>query len=72
LEDGADEIDVVIAVGKLKAGHDNDVMEELSRVVRLCRSWGATSKVIIETALLTDEEKEMACKLAMEAGEDCG
>lgn len=64
-EDGADELDVVINVGRLKDGEVDAVREELSGVV------AATTlpvKVIIETALLTDDEKHRACEAAAEAG----
>lgn len=64
-DDGADELDVVINVGRLKAGEDDAVREELSEVVAAVP---VPVKVIVETALLTDEELERACVLAKEAG----
>ncbi len=63
---GADEIDMVIDVGDLKAGNVAAVEEDIAAVVRAAD--GRTVKVIIETCLLTDEEKETACRLAMRAG----
>lgn len=67
--DGADEVDMVIAVGKLKDGDDAYVKADIEAVVRAARG-KALTKVIIETCLLTDEEKRRACLLAKEAGAD--
>ena len=67
--DGADEVDMVIAVGKLKDGDDAYVKSDIEAVVRAARG-KALTKVIIETCLLTDEEKRRACLLAKEAGAD--
>ena len=64
-EDGADELDVVINVGRLKAGEREAVREELEAVVAAAP---VPVKVIIETSLLTDEEKHAACEAAAEAG----
>lgn len=66
-EDGADELDVVINVGRLKAGGTDAVQEELAGVVA---ATPLPVKVIIETALLTDEEKRDACAAAEAAGAD--
>ena len=66
--EGADEIDMVINVTMLKAKNDNYVYEEIERVRRSCV--GKVLKVIIETCLLTDEEKVRACLLAKKAGAD--
>ncbi|MDR3488199.1 MAG: deoxyribose-phosphate aldolase [Bradyrhizobium sp.] len=66
--DGADEIDMVIAVGLLKAGEYDRVRDDIAEVKKSCGS--SLLKVIIETCLLTDAEKEMACRLAQEAGAD--
>ena len=60
---GAEELDMVINVGRLKAGDDEYVKNDIAAVVKLV-------KVIIETFLLTDEEKVRACRLAKEAGAD--
>ena len=69
IADGADEVDMVIAVGKLKDGDDAYVKSDIEAVVRAARG-KALTKVIIETCLLTDEEKRRACLLAKEAGAD--
>jgi deoxyribose-phosphate aldolase len=66
-EDGADELDVVINVGRLKAGDDEAVREELSEIVAAVP---IPVKVIIETGLLTDDEKRRACEAALEADAD--
>ena len=65
---GADEIDMVINVGMLKDHQDEYVLQEISLLKQSCGS--KILKVIIETCLLTDEEKVRACKLAKEAGAD--
>ena len=65
---GATEIDMVINVGMLKAGHDDYVREEIKLLKEVAGK--LVLKVIIETCLLTDEEKVRACKLAKEAGAD--
>lgn len=66
--EGADEIDMVINVTMLKAKNDDYVYQEIERVRRSCV--GKVLKVIIETCLLTDEEKVRACLLAKKAGAD--
>ena len=68
--DGASEIDMVINVGGLKSGDVRLVTDDIRGVVSACHAAGATSKVIIETSLLTDEEKVTACTLAKAAGAD--
>lgn len=68
--DGAAEIDMVINVGALKSGDVRLVTDDIRGVVTACHAAGATSKVILETALLTDEEKVTACTLAKAAGAD--
>lgn len=68
VEDGADEIDMVINVGALKDGDDAVVFEDIRAVREACE--GRTLKVIIETCLLNEEEKVRACRLAMEAKAD--
>jgi deoxyribose-phosphate aldolase len=62
--DGAREIDMVINVGALKSGDLRVVERDIESVTAPCREAGALSKVIIETALLTDDEKVTACTLA--------
>jgi deoxyribose-phosphate aldolase len=68
--DGAREIDMVINVGALKSGDLRIVERDIEAVVAPCRECGALSKVIIEAALLTDDEKVTACTLAKAAGAD--
>ena len=68
--DGAREIDMVINVGALKSGDLRVVETDIEAVTTPCREAGALSKVIIEAALLTDEEKITACTLAKAAGAD--
>src|SRR5712691_6985550 len=68
--DGAREIDMVINVGALKSGALRVVGCDIESVTTPCRDAGALSKVIIEAALLTDEEKITACTLAKAAGAD--
>lgn len=68
--DGASEIDMVINVGALKSGDVRLVTDDIRGVVSACHAAGAGSKVIIETALLTDEEKITACTLSKAAGAD--
>ena len=63
---GCDEFDMVINVGKLKDGNTEYVKNEISAVVEAAK--GRTVKVIIETGLLTDEEKAVATRLTCEAG----
>jgi deoxyribose-phosphate aldolase len=68
--DGACEIDMVINVGALRSGDLRVVERDIDAVAAPCREAGAVSKVIIEAALLTDEEKVTACTLAKAAGAD--
>lgn len=68
--DGAREIDMVINVGALKSGDARLVERDIDAVAAPCREAGALSKVIIEAALLTDDEKVTACTLAKAAGAD--
>lgn len=70
IEDGADEIDMVINIGALKDGNDQLVLDDITGVVETAHSKDKLVKVIIETCLLNDEEKERACKLAKEANAD--
>ena len=67
---GATEIDMVIPVGLLKAGKTREVREDIAAVAAACHGQGAILKVILETALLTDDEKVTACRLCQEAGAD--
>jgi deoxyribose-phosphate aldolase len=68
--DGAREVDMVINIGALKSGDLRTVERDIAGVADTCREGGALSKVIIEAALLTDEEKITACTLAKAAGAD--
>lgn len=70
LRDGAREVDMVINVGALKSGDLDLVREDISKVVDSAHEVGALCKVIIETAMLTDEEKVMASALAKQAKAD--
>ncbi|MCR5431043.1 MAG: deoxyribose-phosphate aldolase [Lachnospiraceae bacterium] len=65
---GADEIDMVINIGMLKAGEYAYVVEEIKRIKKACGD--KILKVIIETCLLTDEEKIKMCKIVTESGAD--
>lgn len=69
-DNGAAEIDMVINVGLLKAGCDDKVKEDISQVSEAVHSKGGILKVIIETCLLNDTEKTVACLLAVDAGAD--
>ena len=68
--DGAREIDMVINIGALKSGDLRTVERDIECVTTPCRDAGVLSKVIIEAALLTDDEKVTACTLAKAAGAD--
>lgn len=70
INDGATEIDMVINIGALKAEDYTLVAQDIREVVRVGHAAGALVKVIIETSLLTDEEKVKACLLSKEAGAD--
>ena len=67
---GAREVDMVINVGALKSGDDCAVEYDIRSVVEAAHEFGVLCKVIIETALLTDEEKVRACLAAKRAGAD--
>ena len=67
IREGAKEIDTVINIGALKGGDDDLVLKDIRAVVEACRDGSAVCKVIIETALLNDEEKQRACRLARKA-----
>jgi deoxyribose-phosphate aldolase len=68
--DGAREVDMVINIGALKSGDLRTVERDIDAVTQPCRDCGVLSKVIIEAAYLTDEEKVAACTLAKAAGAD--
>lgn len=65
VENGATELDVVLNLGLLKAGKTEAVHREIAEI---CEETGQTVKVILETALLTDEEKELAAEICLDAG----
>jgi deoxyribose-phosphate aldolase len=67
---GAEEVDMVINIGKLKSGDDCSVEDDIKAVVDAAHENRVLCKVIIETALLTDEEKVRACLAAKNAGAD--
>jgi len=67
IENGATEVDMVINIGALKDGNDSLVEQDIRAVVDAARG-KALTKVIIETSLLSDEEKVRACQLAVKAG----
>lgn len=66
VKEGADEIDMVINIGKLKEGNTEYVLNEIKEIKKACN--GKLLKVIIETCLLTDEEKVTMCHLVTEGG----
>ncbi|ASJ01574.1 deoxyribose-phosphate aldolase [Thermococcus gorgonarius] len=70
IEDGADELDMVINIGALKDGDYDYVRKDIEEVVKVAHGKGVKVKVIIETCYLTEEEKIKACELAKEAGAD--
>lgn len=65
---GADELDMVINIGQLKAGNDKFVEDEIRRLKEVCGE--KVLKVIVETCLLTEEEKVRACRVVTAAGAD--
>lgn len=68
LREGADEIDMVIHVGDLKAGNDDKILEEISAIKKVCGD--KILKVIIETCLLNEDEKLRMCRIVTESGAD--
>jgi deoxyribose-phosphate aldolase len=70
LREGAQEIDMVVNIGALKGKDDILVARDIRGVVEACDEARALSKVILETALLSDDEKVRGCQLAMKAGAD--
>ncbi|MFQ6085028.1 MAG: deoxyribose-phosphate aldolase [Candidatus Bathyarchaeia archaeon] len=70
IQDGADEVDMVMNIGALRSGDYGLVKRDIEGVVRVARSKGARVKVIIETCFLTDDEKRVASRIAKEAGAD--
>ncbi len=70
IEHGAHEVDMVLAVGRLKSGDLLEVYADIAAVTEVAQTTGALVKVIIETALLSEDEKVAACVLAQQAGAD--
>ncbi len=70
LHNGAQELDMVIHIGMLKVGKIDYVKNDILSIVSTAKPSHAIVKVIIETCLLTDDEKQLACRIAMEAGAD--
>lgn len=68
IKNGADEIDMVISIGMLKEKRYDDVLEEIRQIKACCGD--KILKVIIETCLLTEEEKIQMCKIVSESGAD--
>ena len=69
LSDGADEIDMVLNVGLLKSGEVNKALDEIISLKR-CVGENRVLKVILETCYLTNEEKRLACRMALDAKAD--
>lgn len=67
IREGAKEIDMVINIGALKSGNDELVYRDIRTVVETCNDGSAISKIIIEAALLTEDEKVRACTMAKQA-----
>jgi len=70
IEHGASEVDMVINIGLLKSGDDAAVLEDIVNIVGICKESRTVSKVIIETALLSEGEKERICRIVAESGAD--
>ncbi|MBN1565616.1 MAG: deoxyribose-phosphate aldolase [Anaerolineae bacterium] len=70
IADGAGEVDMVLNVGALKSGNLDLLRRDMAAVVDVAHRHGIICKVILETCLLTDEEKETACVIAKEVGAD--
>ena len=68
VDNGADEVDMVINIGWAKEGKWEDITREIAAIKNACK--GKILKVIIETCLLTDEEKEALCKCVSDSGAD--
>lgn len=70
IADGATEIDYVVNITKLKAGNQDYITEEMTRIVEVCRDANVVSKVIFENCYLTDEEKTTLANIAREVKPD--
>ena len=70
IREGAQEIDMVINIGAMKSHDDELVLKDIRAVVEACKERQVLCKVILETSLLTDDEKVQACELCMKARAD--
>ncbi|PJF21087.1 MAG: deoxyribose-phosphate aldolase [Phototrophicales bacterium] len=70
IEQGAQEIDMVLHIGALKDEDISALSHDIASVVAECQLKGVLSKVILETSMLTDDEKVIACRVSKEAGAD--
>jgi len=70
IQNGADEVDYVINITELKEGNYDYIREEMRQIVAECRKANVISKVIFENCYLTQEEKEILCKIALEVKPD--
>lgn len=70
MDDGATELDMVLNIGRLLSGAEDEVRADIKAVVDAAHARGALVKVILENAYLTDAQKVLACRLATEAGAD--
>ena len=70
IENGADELDMVMNIGEMKSGHLDKVEQDIQAVVDVCHQNKRVIKVIIETCLLTDDEIEAAAKIVAKTGAD--
>ena len=70
VQDGADEIDMVIDIAAARRGDREALVRDIAGVAAVVHGGGAILKVIIETSLLSDEQKVLACEAAVEAGAD--
>jgi deoxyribose-phosphate aldolase len=70
IQNGADELDMVMNIGEMKAGHFDKVSQDIQAVVDTCHKAGKLIKVIIETCLLTDDEISKAASIVAKTGAD--
>lgn len=70
IDNGADEVDMVIDIAAARAGERERLVEDIASVVEVAHAKGAIVKVIIETSLLDDAAKVLACEASVEAGAD--
>ena len=70
IAEGAKEVDMVLNISAVKSGNWQYVLDDMSSLAQVCHQQGAILKVILETCLLTEEEKKKSCELAVKAGVD--